>query len=296
MVAQSKLFTITYFAGDDKPEWDDIDWTGREEHIGYIAYGKETCPDTEREHYQAFTWLKKKKTLSGAIRLLHQWLPGAHIEMAKGTLSQNEAYCSKEGELITWGTPPEQGKRKDLEDLAAKIKDGETTVSEVLDNDPMMIHKYGRTLQKIEDKRLRRTFRDWEMICEWIYGETGSGKSRYAMEGFDPDTHYKYPYDGDWWDGYTGQETVIIDEFRGQIPFSLLLQLMDRYPMSVRQRGKEPFPFLAKKIIITSCKKPEDVYNNVLDNQETIAQLHRRCTVRRMGPPPIAPVFMSTSN
>ena len=79
-------------------------------------------------------------------------------------------------------------------------------------------------------------------------------------------THTCFPNDGGWWDGYTGQETVIINEFRGGIAYSELLDLLDKYPKTVRRRCREPVPFLAKRVIITSVLQPKEVYCNLAEN------------------------------
>jgi len=117
----------------------------------------------------------------------------------------------------------------------------------------------------------------------WIYGPTGRGKSHEAFQGFSPSTHYLYTDDGGWWDGYVGQETVIINDFRGKIPYDYMLQLIDKWPFNVRRRNREPFPFTSKRVIITSSLSPEDVYHNREENDK-IEQLLRRLEVRRMGP------------
>uniref|UniRef100_UPI004047B5D6 hypothetical protein n=1 Tax=Limnohabitans sp. TaxID=1907725 RepID=UPI004047B5D6 len=113
----------------------------------------------------------------------------------------------------------------------------------------------------------------------WYWGKTGVGKSHKAYEGFDPCTHYVVANDGGWWDGYTGQETVIFNEFRGSVTFSELLDLCDKWPKTVKRRNREPAPFLAKTLIITSSMAPEDVYRNILSNEESLDQLNRRFQV-----------------
>jgi hypothetical protein len=118
--------------------------------------------------------------------------------------------------------------------------------------------------------------------CDWVYGPTGTGKSHYAFSNYSPETHYVYPNDGGWWDGYVGQEVVIINEFRGGIMYSELLDLLDKYPKQVRRRGREPVPFLAKLIIITSSKHPCSCYDGVYQEDDSIDQLLRRINLIKM--------------
>lgn len=94
---------------------------------------------------------------------------------------------------------------------------------------------------------------------------------------YSPETHFVVNLDDNgFWDGYTGQETVIMNEFRGQITFSNLLRLADKWPETVKIKGAPPVPFLAKKIIITSALSPYEIYKNVLQHNDSIEQLERR--------------------
>ena len=115
----------------------------------------------------------------------------------------------------------------------------------------------------------------------WYWGDSGVGKSHKAYENFNPDTHYVYPNDNGWWDGYKGQEIVIINEFRGGIQYSELLDLVDKWPKSVRRRGREPVPFLATTLIITSSMPPDKVYSR-LAFEDKLDQLYRRFEIVKM--------------
>lgn len=114
--------------------------------------------------------------------------------------------------------------------------------------------------------------------CTWYYGSTGTGKSERAFKDFHPDKHYVLPKDKGWWDGYRQQNTVIINDFRGHIPYDELLQMIDRYPFDVSRRGRQPLPFTSSHVIITSSLSPEEVYHNRMEN-DSIEQLLRRIKV-----------------
>lgn len=241
----------------------------------YIAYGLETCPETGRKHHQGFVYFECQR---GSIKNVAKELGKCNVRMCNGNLDQNIDYCSKEGELIELGIKPKQGRRTDLKELIDKIATGTTEVDELVIETPHMFHQYGRTLSAAEDIYLRKKYRNFMTEGLWIYGPTGVGKSHEAFKDFTPETHYVYPNDGGWWDGYKGQEVVIINEFRGGIPYGELLDLVDKWPKTVRRRGREPMPFLAKKVIITSSLKPCQVYNNLAD-EDSLAQLLRRFEV-----------------
>lgn len=151
----------------------------------------------------------------------------------------------------------------------------------VLEN-PMIYHKYGRTLNKIEDLRMRREYRIEMTKGIWYWGGTGVGKSHKAFEGYDPKTHYVLPNDNGWWDGYTGQDVVIINDFRGEMKYNFLLQLVDKWPMTVKRRNREPIPFVSRLVIITSSLAPSDIYNRRLI-EDDIGQLLRRFDVQQVG-------------
>lgn len=193
----------------------------------------------------------------------------------EGSLQSNNRYCSKEGELVKFGDEPKQGDRNDLKNVVKRIRDGETTADEICLEDPAYYHMYGRTIQKAEDIIARKKFRTEMTQGTWYYGETGTGKSHVAFEGFDPDTHYVKCLKDDWWDGYTGQKIVILNEFRGEIPFGEMLALTDKWPHFVKRRNREPTPFLAEQIIVTSALSPTEIYRK-LNGDDRMAQLTRR--------------------
>lgn len=251
----------------------------------FLILAEEVGPECGTPHLQGYAELDKQMRLSGIKKI--PGLARAHIEPRRGTQEEAITYCKKpdtpEDKIHIKGEPKKDGVRKDLLQAKEEINQGKT-VDELTIEDPMLYHMYGRTLNKLEEIAFRKKFRTWTTEGEWYWGKTGVGKSHRAFEGYNPETHYVLNVnDNGWWDGYTGQEIVIINEFRGQIPYGELLDLTDKWPKTVKQRNKAPVPFLAKKIIITSCSPPENIYGNVFDDQERVDQLLRRFKVELLS-------------
>ncbi len=240
--------------------------------FSYFIAGDEICPSTKRKHWQCFMYFKHARSYNRIKKLLYP----RHVDACDGNSAQNIKYCSKDKNIvIECGTKPSPGNRTDLAAARDQLMNGETTVDEIALENPTMYHQYGRTLSRIEDIALRRKYRTEMTKGTWLYGPTYTGKSEEQFENFNPDTHYVYPDDNGWWDGYTGQETVIINDFRGCLPYAFLLKLVDKHPMSVRRRGREPAPFLAKHVTISSPHPPKEVYNNLAE-RDSLDQLYRR--------------------
>ena len=70
-----------------------------------------------------------------------------------------------------------------------------------------------------------------------------------------------------WWDGYNGQELVIIDEFSGVINVTHLLRWLDRYPCRVEVKGASKV-LRATKFWITSNIDPRNWYAEITPEQK----------------------------
>jgi hypothetical protein len=167
----------------------------------------------------------------------------------------------------------------DLQQIVNMIVAKEITVDTTSMIYPAIYSKYGRTLHKVEDIMMREKWRTEMTTCDWIHGDTEVINSHIAFNDYPPHTHYKLNLqDKGWWEGYTQQETVIIEGFMGQIPYGELLELIDKWPHSVLRRRREPIPFMSKHIIITSSMLPEQVYHN-LSEYDNIEALNRRINI-----------------
>lgn len=244
-----------------------------EKQMSYLLYGKEICPNTQKLHYQTYVYFYNAKTFEQVTSYFFK--KGENrVELSKGSSEENIAYCTKDDDYKEFGTKPSQGKRTDLDTVKDEILAGKK-VDDILLENPTFYHQYGRTLNAIEDVVNRSKHRLAMTQGTWYYGETGTGKSHQAFKDYDPLTHYYLEDDNGWWDDYRGQDTVIINDFRGEIPYNKMLKLVDQWPMKVKRRGRPPIPFVSKHVIITSSLHPSDVYHN-REDEDKIEQLLRR--------------------
>lgn len=263
-------FTLNNYTAE---EWQ---WFNEFKDCKYLCVGKEVG-EKGTPHLQGFIYFDNPRTINGLKRL--KGFRKAHLESAKGTNEQASVYCKKEGEFIEYGECPQQGKRTELAEVYNAVKSGETTADEIAWENPNLWGACFKVLNKLDDLRLRSQRRNFMTEGEWIYGPTGVGKSEYA---FQYDDMYVYPYDNGWWDGYTCQDVVIIDEFRGQLAFNELLRMVDKHPnYFCRRRCREPMPFVSKKVIITSSCPPWEIYKNLAES-DSLKQLYRRFKIYKV--------------
>lgn len=218
-------------------------------------------------HWQFIVYTKKKHTLTAICKKFPR---AAHLEPSRSDAV--EAYVFKEETRIE-GTQFELGQKSFKRNSATdwrivKDKAKEGKLEEIPED---VFIRYYSTLRKISvdfGKPIKRGVQ--EVLVIW--GPTGTGKSRLAFEMAGDDYYLKAPLTK-WFDGYTGQETVIVDEFRGVIDISHMLKWLDRYPCAVEVKGSQVF-LNTKKWIFTSNLSPDEWYTGL--DQETKMALRRR--------------------
>jgi len=270
---QSKNWVCTLFT-TEPPTWN-------AEICDYLAYGRETCPTSGREHWQTFVCFKRKvmsrKTVQKTLHPTEKFF----CAPMRGTLAQNEAYCSKAGTYTSFGTLPEQGARHDISTATQDILSGKRTADDFVEEDPFLYDKCSKVLIRAEQIRMSRQYRTEMTRGIWIWGGTGTGKSHYAytFSGYEMEDIYTHKCTSDWWDFYKQQPCVVLNDFRGQIPYGELLQIVDKWPYTVERRYVGPIPFTSKLVIVTSPMKPDEIYRGVLARNDSIDQLLRRFEV-----------------
>lgn len=118
--------------------------------------------------------------------------------------------------------------------------------------------------------------------CFWIYGKTGIGKSRWVRTNF-PGQFYEKPQNK-WWDGYTGQKVVLLDDFdlKGECLGHYLKIWGDCYSFTAEVKGGTIRPVI-EYFIITSQYLPRDIFCQGTDeakwDNELRLAIERRFTV-----------------
>lgn len=273
----SVTFTLFNYTPEDLNRYQRL---VHDEVVDYVRFQQEVSPTTGRTHLQGWCHSKSARTFDTWVRKLRN--PGIHIEKRRGSVADNEKYCSKDESRLGGtdsfadGQLPEQGARTDIRSITDLAMDSSIPWKEVARSDPETFIKYARGIRELRLSQLGR--RSEPTRCFWFYGATGSGKSRLARQ-LTGDGGYWKRGSTKWFDGYDPCEhpDCIIDDFRASmVPFADLLALCDRNPFIVENKGSY-FNFLGERIFFTSPRPPKASWKSITD--ENLDQFERRLSV-----------------
>lgn len=231
---------------------------------------------------------------SSAVRFstLKARFPEAHIESAHGSSAQNRDYITKSGKweqdkkhgthipgtFKEWGDIPQeqQGKRNDLDYIYNMVKDGASD-AEVLEAYPralMFLGKLERVRQTIKSEQYATEFR--HMDVTYIWGPTGTGKTRGVMEQYGYDkvcrvTDNEHPFER-----YNGENVIVFDEFRSSLKITDMLNYLDGYPLMLPCRYTNRQACYTTVYLISNIPLEEQYKNVQIDESETWAAFLRR--------------------
>lgn len=219
----------------------------------YWCYGEEVCPVSKKEHWQGYLELKNAKTMSALKKKIPQQI---HLEIRRGTQDQAIDYCKKDGAFHEFGLKASQGQRVDLENIRKQILEG-TEVRDIADRHFAMWCQYRKAFA--EYAALHSVPRTWETEVHIIWGATGTGKTRHAI---DAGAAMVEMDKGGFMHGYAGQPILLFDDFDvTTISRSLFLRLTDRYPTTINVKGGS-MNWNPKTIYITSNFSPAEWYDS----------------------------------
>lgn len=230
-------------------------------HAIYLVFGRE-IGESGTPHLQGYIHLKDAIT----FRALKSQLPSVHLERARGDGVQNRAYCTKDADFVEIGTlPVEKGKagKEAWALILRKAEEGDWTWIKS-EYPRVWINTYSK-LQSLRKPQLGVI--EGDIMNEWWYGETGTGKSRLAWEKYGKICYQKML--NKWWDGYDNEEVVIIEEWspKNEVTASALKIWADRYPFAAQIKGGVLQKIRPKKIIVISNYRLSDCFPDSRDRE-----------------------------
>lgn len=244
----------------------------------FFTSGKSKGP----EHWDAYTAKDASYDSVAAIRTA--W---GHWDLSD--VAQHEANCQK---------GKGQGNRSDHDFIGAWLRAGKsfeqlTDLAYTEEPDASMAMKLimangtQARMAAAASIRNRRTTATLDLECLWLWGESGSGKTRYAHDLAAernqriftvPDPNGSSHF----FDGLAGQEILLVDDFDGSsMKFRKLLTFCDIYPGALLPIKGASVYNTAKTIIFTSDSHPRDIFSKKAeelgaDGIPKIVQLYRR--------------------
>lgn len=249
----------------------------------YWVIGKEVAPNTGTKHLQGFVVFENAQWFNRIKRCLEG--TKAHIEWCKGTADQNITYCKKDGDWEEYGEPPMTRKRKG--EMGAETQQAkwryiadmamEGKMEELLEEHPRETIVSYRTLKMIRIDMLSRKAKDLTGSLEniWYYGESGCGKTARAKREWPDAFSMTIPKQGvqAWWDGYDGQETVIINDVSCfNKSFTDELKTWTEHSVITGAWKGTIIRLRPKRFVITSQYTIDEIW----DDTKTRQALHRR--------------------
>jgi len=246
----------------------------------YAVYGEEVAPTTGQAHHQGYIQFKRKRRLTELKKL--PYAQRVHFEPARGDSKSASDYCKKEGNFKEFGDlrVTDGGKRERLRwgDALRMIK--EDKVDEI---QAQILICHTRNIENLY-KRYRPLASDLEPGTKhyWVYGPTGTGKSRSARHEFNHKFYDKMQ--NKWWDHYNGEENVLIDDLGRDVALKLtnhLKRWLDIYCFPAESKGSVSAGIRPKCIIITSNYHPKQIWSDSSD----LEPIMRRINIVYFGPP-----------
>lgn len=226
--------------------------------------------------------------------MLKRYIPEAHIEKCKGSVSDNVNYVKKtgkwendvskqekkiEGTFEECGTQPpdSKGKRGDMSELYQMVLDNMTNAEILAQNQDyiLQIDKIDKVRTTILTERFKETVRlDLEVV--YISGATGTGKTRGVLEknGYSNVyrvTDYMHPFDS-----YSGQSVIAFDEFRSSLKIKEMLLYCDIYPIELPSRYANKYACYNRVYIISNWPLEKQYSEIQKDDQESWQAFLRR--------------------
>lgn len=246
----------------------------------YLCVCKEQHADGSEHHHALAIYEKRLKKTKNVFDFFGH---GCNVKFLRtaGDVKRALNYVKKEGIFQEVGELDDKYKKLDKREKAYYVLQHNNV--ECIDSGHFSFSELTK-LQAIRNLFLM----DWPQFklreVHWYYGSTGTGKTRTSWEII---MERGYKIEDVWmssgkidpfFNGYTGQKAVILDDFRpGFCRFEMLLRLLDGYPVTINVKGGY-VQWMAELIIITAPIPPSEMFVNHQTGEEwdNLDQLKRR--------------------
>lgn len=294
-VAKGRSFTFTLY-NIDESESDVLKTLVDSGFCKLIMFTHEMGEDKKNPHIQGYLSCNVPNRLLNIKKKINELFtdkePNPHIEIARGTYSQNLEYITKElkenphfKHVLHGEIPLPPGKKRDdtkFESYVELLEKGEVTLKQIEEQDLAHYVRHEAHYLNVASKLVKKGVRPPTFVA-WFSGTTGTGKSYTAKQiakrlGFEV---YEAGCDNGFFNAYNGEECSLWDDYRsGPITFSTLLKITDRDGTTVNIKGGKVF-FSPKIQIFTSPEGIESAKTNEMKSSCTgldnkFEQLKRR--------------------
>nr|WQA30139.1 MAG: rep protein [Cressdnaviricota sp.] len=262
LTGQAFLLTI-----NQTERWDEVkEYLYSLSNRRYIVAALELAPSTGHKHIHCYIQFTKPSRLSMKKML------GIDVRRVTNHSAKVVEYVKKDNNIIVEeGSFAPRGGYRGL-----TIKEAaELTFEEELEQDIKDVKLIQYARQHVAQRQAAENKHFEPVLVHWLYGPTGTGKSRRAFEAGAYRLTYRDGFFNDWGDA----RILWLDDYRGEIPYNLFLQLLDGYRNSLIVNIKGGHKVVDyDEMYITSPLSPSDCYPRQAEKQDSIKQLLRRIT------------------
>lgn len=232
--------------------------------IKYICFQKELTK-TNRIHFQGYIELHNPERIPSVKKIIN--CNSAHIKKRFGNRNQAITYCKKiesaiPDSFVEFGEHSKQGKRNDLNCLN-ELKN--KTIEKFCIDYPILAVKYPKGISTLKNAYESETVSlRLNLTVYALIGKPGCGKTKFVYDNYPIMDIYKLNTNTNntlWFDGYTGQSILLIDDFKGWIKFTELLTILDVYPYRCQIKGGFCWAKWDKVFITSNYSVPEWYYD-----------------------------------